>query len=187
TLGAALELVAGVRPSCPVVLFSYLNPVLRYGMEKFLADAADVGIAGVLFTDLPAGGDPEIETMIANSPLDPIRMVAPTTSESRLPVILGGATGFIYLVARLGVTGMSASLDAGLAGSIERVRRHTPLPVAAGFGISTPDQVREAGKLADGVVVGSALVRKVEEDGPDAAIRFLRDLRDALPQAAGAS
>lgn len=187
TLAGTFELVAEVRPSCPVVLFSYLNPVLRYGLERFLADAASHGIAGVLLTDLPAGGDPGIETAIAGSPLDLIRMVAPTTSETRLPVILDGAAGFIYLVARLGVTGVSARLDAGLAGSIDRVRRHTSLPVAAGFGISTPDQVREVGKMADGVVVGSALVRKVEEDGADAAIGFLRNLRAALPEGAGAS
>lgn len=122
TLARTLELVASVKPSRPVVIFSYVNPILRYGMERFLADAAGLGVAGLLLTDLPAGSDPALEQLVQSSPLDLIRLVAPTTRPERLARSVSGAQGFLYLVSRLGVTGASALLSTDLEQSIARVR-----------------------------------------------------------------
>ena len=182
TLARTLELVARARLDRPVVLFSYLNPVRRYGLPRFLDDAAAAGVAGLLLTDLPAGGDPAIETSLAASPLDLIRLVTPTTTAERMRTALQGARGFVYAVARLGVTGMSAEVAADLGQTVARVRQATDLPVAVGFGISTADQARQVARMADGVVVGSALVDRLEREGPAGAETFLRGLRLALDE-----
>ncbi|MET0552167.1 MAG: tryptophan synthase subunit alpha, partial [Vicinamibacteria bacterium] len=136
TLAGTLELIERCRLRRPVVVFSYLNPILRYGLDRFLADAQGIGIAGLLLTDLPAGSDPAVELAVQRSALDLIRLIAPTTRPKRLAAAVEGAQGFVYLVARLGVTGASRSLAADLAESVERVRGATRLPVAVGFGIS---------------------------------------------------
>jgi tryptophan synthase alpha chain len=180
TLAGTLALVERARLQRPVVVFSYLNPILRYGLTRFLRDADDLGVAGLLLTDLPAGSDPAVESTIQASPLDLIRLIAPTTRPERLAQAVSGAQGFVYLVARLGVTGASAALAEGLAESIARVRRATALPVAVGFGISTPDQARTVAGQADGVVVGSALVDALGRGGVPAARGFLGSLRAAL-------
>ena len=182
TLAKTLDLVAEARIERPVVLFSYLNPVRRYGIARFLKDAAAVGVAGLLLTDLPAGGDPAIEAALAASSLDLIRLVTPTTTPERMTVALNGARGFVYAVARLGVTGMSADVAADLGTTVARVRQATDLPVAVGFGISTADQARQVARLADGVVVGSALVDRLEREGAAGAETFLRGLRLALDE-----
>jgi len=180
TLRGTLDLIARARLEQPVVVFSYLNPVLRYGIDRFLRDAEGLGVAGVLLTDLPAGNDPAIESAVAASQLDLIRLVAPTTRPARLADAVAGAAGFIYLVARLGVTGASSALAADLPGTIARVRGATPLPIAVGFGISTPAQAATVAGLADGVVVGSALVDVLGSRGVGAAAEFLRGLREAV-------
>jgi tryptophan synthase alpha chain len=180
TLGGTLDLIARCRLRRPVVVFSYLNPILRYGLERFLRDAEGLGVAGLLLTDLPAGGDPAVERAVRRSPLDLIRLIAPTTRPERLSAAVEGAEGFIYLVARLGVTGASLGLAADLAESVERVRAATRLPVAVGFGISTAEQARTVARLADGVVVGSALVDALGRGGVAAARRFLQELRRGL-------
>jgi tryptophan synthase alpha chain len=180
TLAGTLKLIARAELSRPVVVFSYLNPILRYGVERFLSAADALGIAGLLLTDLPAGSDPPVERAIQQSPLDLIRLVAPTTRPERLTLAVAGAQGFVYLVARLGVTGATASLEAGLEASIARVRAATAVPVAVGFGISTPGQAATVSRLADGVVVGSALVDILGTQGVDAAAGFLASLRAAL-------
>jgi len=180
TLAGTLALIERARLTKPVVVFSYVNPIMRYGTERFLRDADALGVAAVLLTDLPAGSDPAVECAIQASPLDLIRLAAPTTRPERLAVAMRGAQGFVYLVARLGVTGATASLSQGLAESIAQVRRATPLPVAVGFGISTPAQVRTVAGLADGVVVGSALVEVLGTRGVEAARGFLGALREAL-------
>jgi tryptophan synthase alpha chain len=182
TLPGTLELIAAAGLTRPVVIFSYLNPILRYGVERFLRDAADLGVAGLLLTDLPAGSDPGVESAVQQSPLDLIRLVAPTTRPARLAEAVRGAGGFIYLVARLGITGASTALAPDLPGSIARVRQATTLPVAAGFGISTPEQARAVARLADGVVVGSALVDALGARGVSGAAAFLRGLRDAVDE-----
>ena len=180
TLPRTLDLIASAELTRPVVLFSYLNPVLQYGVDRLLADAAALGLAGLLLTDLPAGADVDIETRVQASPLDLIRMVAPTTAPGRVAAAVQGGQGFIYLVARLGVTGASRELAGDLAESVARVRTATSLPIAVGFGISTPEQARVVGGLADGVVVGSALVEVLGTSGVAAADRFLADLRSAI-------
>jgi tryptophan synthase alpha chain len=180
TLRGTLTLIERAALTRPVVVFSYLNPILRYGLDRFLQDADALGVAGVLLTDLPAGSDPGVESAIQQSPLDLIRLIAPTTRPERLAAAAAGAQGFVYLVARLGVTGATAALADGLAESIARVRRATPLPVAVGFGISTPAQARTVAGQADGVVVGSALVEILGSRGVEAAGGFLRALRQAL-------
>lgn len=182
TLGGTLELIGRIEPTVPVVIFSYLNPILRYGLPRFLADAESLGVAGLILTDLPAGSDAAVESAVQQSRLDLIRLIAPTTREARLARAVQGAEGFVYLVARLGVTGATASLGQDLAGSVERVRRVTSLPVAVGFGISTPEQAREVAAMADGVVVGSALVDVLGREGVGAARRFLGSLRAALDE-----
>ncbi|HET9134784.1 MAG TPA: tryptophan synthase subunit alpha [Gemmatimonadales bacterium] len=180
TLPRTLELIHQADVQRPVVLFSYLNPVLQYGIDRLLVDAAAIGVSGILLTDLPAGTDPAFESTIGQSPLDLIRLVAPTTRADRLARAVAGAEGFIYLVARLGVTGASRELATGLAENVARLRDVTPLPIAVGFGISTPDQARAVAGLADGVVVGSALVDVLGAEGVPAAARFLAGLRSAL-------
>jgi len=180
TLAGTLDLIARAELGRPVVVFSYLNPILQFGMDRFLRTAEALGIAGLLLTDLPAGSDPGVESAVQRSGVDLIRLVAPTTRPERLALALDGAQGFVYLVARLGVTGARSSLDVELQESVARVRKATSLPLAVGFGISTPDQARVVGRMADGVVVGSALVEILGRDGVAAARSFLDSLRDAL-------
>jgi tryptophan synthase alpha chain len=180
TLTGTLELIARVKPAAPVVVFSYLNPILRYGVDRFLRDAEELGIAGLLLTDLPAGGDPALESAVHKSPIDLIRLVAPTTRAERLNAAIAGAEGFVYLIARLGVTGARATLAQDLEASVKRLRQATTLPVAVGFGISTPAQARTVGRMADGVVIGSALVDVLGREGVAASRSFLGSLREAL-------
>jgi tryptophan synthase alpha chain len=182
TLSGTLDLIARVQSPRPIVIFSYLNPILHYGIDRFLQHAERLGVAGLILTDLPAGSDPDLESAVRRSSLDLIRLIAPTTTAARLAGALEGAQGFVYLVARLGVTGASGSLAIGLAESVAAVRRATPLPVAVGFGISTPEQARKVASMADGVVVGSALVEILGEHGTREANRFLRSLRQTLDQ-----
>lgn len=182
TLPRTLELVAQAGLRSPVVLFSYLNPVLQYGVERLVRDAAEIGIAGLLLTDLPCGEDPALEATVQGSSLDLIRLLAPTTSPARIRTVVAGAQGFIYLVARLGVTGVSRELAVTLPASVAAVRAATSLPIAVGFGIATPEQARTVGGIADGVVVGSALMEVLQRDGVPAADRFLGGLRAALDE-----
>src|SRR5262249_9325398 len=123
TLAATLELIADARLQHSVVVFSYLNPIRRYGIDRFLRDAAELGIAGLLLTDLPAGSEPATEAAVHQSPLSLIRLVAPTTTGTRLTEVVNGAEGFLYLVARLGVTGASREVAAGLPEYVARVRK----------------------------------------------------------------
>jgi tryptophan synthase alpha chain len=183
SLPRTLELIAEAALSRPVVVFSYLNPIRRYGLERFLRDAAELKVGGLLLTDLPAGSDPGVEAMVRASTLDLIRLVAPTTVGSRLDQVVRDAQGFLYLVARLGVTGASAGLASGLEQYVSRVRAASPLPLAVGFGISTPAQAAAVAHLADGVVVGSALVEALGREGAAGAGRMLADLRAALDRA----
>ncbi|HEX2204350.1 MAG TPA: tryptophan synthase subunit alpha, partial [Longimicrobium sp.] len=124
----------------PVVLFTYLNPILRYGVDRFLADAAAAGAQGVLVTDLPVGADPALEGLFHASPLDLVRLVAPTTKPARVREIARAARGFLYYVSRTGVTGARQELKTGLEAEVAAVRAETDVPVAVGFGVSTPEQ-----------------------------------------------
>lgn len=173
------------RSPIPVVVFTYLNPLLRFGSERFLAEAASAGADGVLLTDLPVGGDPELEARIDASALDRIRLVSPTTGPERLATIAEGARGFLYYVSRTGVTGVRTELAHDLAAEVAAVRRASLVPVAVGFGVSTPEHARTVARLADGVVVGSALVDRLGTGGIAAAGEFLRGLRRAVERADG--
>jgi tryptophan synthase alpha chain len=166
--------------STPVVLFTYLNPVLRYGVEAFLADAEAAGAQGLLLTDLPAGADPDLEGRIRDSGLDLIRLLAPTTAPERVSEIAEGGEGFLYYISRTGVTGAQQALRGNLAAEVDAIRSAVSLPVAVGFGISTPAQARAVAEVADGVVVGSALVQKLGEEGVEAAAEFVASLRRGM-------
>jgi tryptophan synthase alpha chain len=182
TVAGVLELVREVRLGVPVVLMTYLNPVLAYGLERFLGAAHDAGAAGLLLTDCPAGCDPLLERTVAASPLALIRLVAPTTSPERLAVAVqnGTARGFVYFISRLGVTGARVDVPSDLAPHVARIRAATPLPVAVGFGIGTAAQVEATARVADGVVVGSALVEALGSGGLAATERLLTDLVAAV-------
>ena len=142
----------------PVVLMGYLNPILAYGPEQFCLDAHAAGVDGLIVVDMPMEEADELLPHIEAAGLDLIRLVAPTTNERRLPKVLAQAGGFVYHVAITGITGTRSAEAADLADAIPRVRAHTDLPVAIGFGIRTPDQAAEATRVADAVVVASVLI-----------------------------
>lgn len=180
SLQAALDLLREAQLQTPVVLFSYLNPVLSFGVDRLLTELNQLGVAGLLLTDLPAGNDPALEAAVHRSGVALIPLVAPTTSSERVQAIGEAATGFLYLVARLGVTGVSAALSDDLEDSIARVREAAGKPVVVGFGISTPAQAATVAAQADGVVVGSALMSLLESRGVAAAADWLKTLRKAM-------
>lgn len=180
TVAGVLQLVRDAQLSIPVVLMTYVNPVLAYGVERFAADAQAAGVAGALFTDLPAGAAPELERAMAGAGLDVIRLVAPTTTDERLAAAVNGAGGFIYLISRLGVTGARPDAPVDLDRHVRRLRAVTRLPIAVGFGIGTPAQAAAAARWADGVVVGSALVEALGGGGLPAARRLLESLAGSL-------
>jgi len=182
SLGQVLTLAAEVRQhaqSTGLVVFSYLNPILRMGMEKFCMVARAAGVDGVLVTDLPveeAGG--YLRAMKAND-LAPVFLAAPTSPEERLKRITGASRGFVYAVSRTGVTGARKQLAGDAQKLVRRLRRVTNLPVAVGFGISNAEQFAEVGKFADAVVVGSAIVETIERSRgreAEAVGEFVREL-----------
>jgi len=170
-----LELVRRFREgsSLPLVLFTYLNPVYAYGFARFHEDAAAAGADGILLLDLPPDEAARNDELKEPSSLKHIRLIAPTTPQDRLPTLAAASEGFIYYVSREGVTGEQSSLAEGIADNVAEIKRHAAVPVAVGFGISTPEQAAEVARSADGVVVGSAIVRQVERhrDSPDVAQR----------------
>lgn len=180
TAAGALDLIREAALTVPVIIMTYLNPVLAYGVERFVADAHAAGASGLLLTDLPAGADPGVEHAVTSSPLALIRLVAPTTDDARLTAALTGATGFVYLISRLGVTGARDQVPADLEQNLRRVRAATTLPVAVGFGIGTPVQAAAAARHADGVVVGSALMDALSAGGVRAAEQLTRELAAAV-------
>ena len=180
TLAGVLKLITDAALQVPVIIMTYLNPVLAYGVDRFVKDAHAAGAAGVLLTDLPAGADPAVEAAVTRSPLALIRLVAPTTDDARLTSALAGATGFVYLISRLGVTGARDQVPPDLEAQVRRVRAATRLPVAVGFGIGTPAQAAGAARYADGVVVGSALMDALARGGVAGAERLARELAAAV-------
>lgn len=177
-LTRTLELVERAALEIPVVLFSYLNPLLRGGPAA-LEQAARAGCDGVLVTDLPVGADPERERWLGGGPLDFVRLVAPTTPAERMAAIGRHGRGFVYLISRLGVTGERADLPPELPRTVETLRSATTLPICVGFGIASPQQAVAVGAVADGVVVGSAIVRAAGESVA-AAAGLAREIRAAL-------
>lgn len=181
TYARALDLVAEARLEIPVVLFSYLNPVLAAGPDALLRAAA-AGVHGILITDMPVGADPEREAWIGRSPLAFVRLVAPTTPPARMSEIARHGRGFVYLISRLGVTGVRDDLPPELPATVRALRAATSLPICVGFGIARPEQAHAVGALADGVVVGSALVRAAGESVAS-ALALVRGLRRGLDAA----
>ena len=181
-----LDLLADFRSrhDTPVVLFTYLNPVLRFGIDAFLDSARDAGADGLLLTDLPHGADPDLERRVQDGGLALIRLVAPTTPEHRVSAIAGDAQGFLYYISRTGVTGARQSLREGLSAEVQALRSASDVPVAVGFGISTAEQAAAVASAADGVVVGSALMKALERDGVEGALSFLASLRRGMDQGA---
>lgn len=164
TVAAVLECVRAIRTrsQMPLVLYSYLNPIFQFGFDRFHREAEEAGVDGLLILDLPPEEDPP-----GDGPLH-IRLIAPTTPPERIRKICARAAGFIYYVSREGVTGVQTSVATSVAEQVDRIRTHTQLPVAVGFGISTPEQAREVAQVADAVVVGSAIVKRVAELAADA-------------------
>ncbi|MBX6740598.1 MAG: tryptophan synthase subunit alpha [Acetobacteraceae bacterium] len=187
TLAGVLAMVRDFRSedaTTPVVLMGYFNPILSYGLDRFCTDAADSGVDGLIIVDLPPEEADEIEPQAKTAGLDLIRLVAPTTDEQRLPRVLAATSGFIYYVSITGITGTRSATTEQLAAAIPRIRRHTELPLAIGFGIRTPQQAAEASRIADGAVVGTALVdtlaASLDEQGrarPDTVRRVLDQVR----------
>jgi tryptophan synthase alpha chain len=176
-----LELVARAKARVPLVLFSYLNPIIAAGRDA-LTRAAEAGFSGILITDIPVGSDPEREAWIGEGPLAFIRLVAPTTPLARMKEIAAHGSGFVYLISRLGVTGMQSELASDLPATVKRLREAATLPVCVGFGVSGPEQAAAVARIADGVVVGSAIVRAAGES-IEAAAALTASLRAAIDAA----
>jgi tryptophan synthase alpha chain len=175
-----LELIHRARLGIPVVLFSYLNPIIAAGRDA-LARAAEAGVHGILVTDLPVGADPALEEWLGNGPLAFIRLVAPTTPDDRMREIGEHGSGFVYLISRLGVTGVRDDVPADLPDTVRRLRRAAALPICVGFGIARSEQARQVAELADGVVVGSAVVRAASES-VGTALALVTELRRTLDE-----
>jgi tryptophan synthase alpha chain len=182
TFDGVLDIVSRAKLGIPVVLFTYLNPLLAAGRES-LTRAADAGFHGVLVTDLPVRADSALEQWLGEGPLAFIRLVAPTTPMARMAEIAEHGSGFVYLISRLGVTGVREQLPIELPETIARLRQATELPICVGFGVSRPEQAQAVARLADGVVVGSAIVRAADEN-VDAAITLAASLRAAIDSVA---
>ena len=194
TVKKSLEAVKELRKrgvTIPLILMGYYNPMLAYGLEKFVCDALEAGADGFIIPDLPMEESDEFSLALSGAtqqestveaPLIP--MLAPTSSSERMEMIARNAKGFIYLVSVTGITGERKSISEGLGDLISRVRQHTSAPVCVGFGIGTPQQAKEVGKMADGVIVGTACVRTIgESENPiDTAKEFTRSFADALRQ-----
>jgi tryptophan synthase alpha chain len=174
------------RPAAGLVIFSYLNPILRYGLKRFADDAAAAGVDGVLAIDMIVEEAGEYLAELARVGLAPIFLAAPTSPDERLQAIATHSKGFVYAISRTGITGTQQTLTSDAAALVARIRRWTTLPVAVGFGISNATHFAQVGEFADAAVVGSAIVELVErstpESAPGAVARFIKGLR--LPQAA---
>jgi tryptophan synthase alpha chain len=174
------------RPAAGLVIFSYLNPILRYGLPQFADAASAAGVDGVLVTDLIVEEAGEYLSEMARVGLAPIFLAAPTSPDERLEAIATHSKGFVYAISRVGITGTQQSLTSDAAALVARIRRYTKLPVAVGFGISNADHVAQVAAFADAAVIGSAIVELIErstpESAPAAVSRFIKGLRQ--PQAA---
>ena len=172
-----LQTVAGIRQQSqiPIVLYIYFNLIHRHGLEEFVRDAAAEGVDGLLTLDLPPEEAENYEALMRQAGLCVIYLVAPTTPEERIELIVKRASGFVYYVSREGVTGMQAKVSDSIGEKTARIRAHTDLPIAVGFGISTPEQARSVAACADAVVVGSAVVNQIARHGqsPDMIARVM--------------
>ncbi len=187
TLAGVLDLIRAFREAdahTPVILMGYLNPIASFGPERFCAEAAEAGVDGLIVVDLPTEEASMLLPHATSHGIDIIRLVAPTTDNARLPLVLEGSSGFVYYVSITGITGTRSASADSLAQALPRIRAVTKLPVAIGFGIRTPAQAAEAARVADAAVVGTALVdtlaASLDAEGrpaPDTAERVLTQVR----------
>ncbi|MCX6845535.1 MAG: tryptophan synthase subunit alpha [Verrucomicrobia bacterium] len=185
TTARVLDLIREFRKSheTPIVLFTYLNPIFTYGFDSFHHDAAAAGADGILLLDLPPDEAARNKDLTGGSGLKSIRLIAPTTPPERMATLAQSAQGFIYALSRTGVTGAHGGPSANIASMVADIKQHTDVPVCVGFGISTPDQAAMVASAADGVIVGSAIVKQVElnlQDPARAVMDFTKPLIDAV-------
>jgi tryptophan synthase alpha chain len=157
----------------PFCAMTYYNPIYRYGLETFVADAVDAGVDGLIVPDLPPEEADELEALCRDAGIATIHFLAPTSTEARIKTVAARATGFIYLVSVTGITGARTELPPGLKALIERIRQYTDLPIAVGFGIATGEQAAAISAIADGVIVGSALVKAAGSEAGTVAVQAL--------------
>ncbi|WP_252258045.1 tryptophan synthase subunit alpha [Erythrobacter aurantius] len=177
-----LQIAADFRarhPDVPLILMGYANPMIRRGAEWFADAAHKAGVDGVICVDIPPEEDGELGPALRAKGIAPIRLATPTTDAARLPQVLEGSGGFLYYVSVAGITGKQQAAIDSIEGAVSRIKQHTDLPVAVGFGVRTPEQAAEIAKVADGVVVGSAFVDLVGEFGKDAPAK-LQELTSAM-------
>ncbi len=178
TVGASLELAAAVaREGIPIVLMTYINPILSHDPRRFAAEAAQAGVAGVIVPDLPIEESEPVAGWLRSASLDTVFMVSPTTSKERMAAICERSSGFVYCVTVTGITGARSELPEGMKDLLGEVRKHTSLPVAAGFGISRPEHMKALRGSADAAVVGSAIVAEIDRGGD--ALTLVRGLLKA--------
>jgi tryptophan synthase alpha chain len=169
-----------------IIIFSYLNPILQFGLEKFCAAAKDAGVDGALVTDLPVEEAAEYLRAMKAHKLAPVFLAAPTSTDERLRAVAKRSSGFVYAISRTGITGTRNEVAGDAQSLVQRLREFTKLPIAVGFGVSTAEQFAEVGQFADAVVIGSAIVQRIEQNaGREAAAvaEFLESLRAGAPQA----
>ena len=196
TLAKSLELVRRFRAedaATPVILMGYYNPIYSYGNERFLADAVAAGVDGLIIVDLPPEEDEELCRPALDAGLHWIRLATPTTDDARLPAVLSNTSGFVYYVSIMGITGTRSATADAVQGAVARLKRHTDLPVAVGFGIKSPEQAAEVARAADAAVVGSALVERIKagldgegRPGPaltEHVLSFVRELAGGVRRA----
>ena len=192
TLAETLAMVAEFRSgddATPIVLMGYYNPIFSYGVDRFLEDATGAGVDGLIVVDLPPEADSELCLPARACGLDFIRLATPTTDDRRLPSVLRNASGFLYYVSITGITGTRVGESDVVAGALARIRAHTTLPIAVGFGIRSPEQAARIAETADAVVVGSALVGAVEQAPGNAAAavsELVEELKAGVLSARGA-
>ncbi len=164
----------------PVVLMGYYNPIYVYGPEKFLKDAKAAGVDGLIVVDLPPEEEAELCIPALEAGLNFIFLTAPTTDDERLPRVLENASGFVYYVSIIGITGTTSAAASDIEKAYKRLKKHTDLPIAVGFGITTPEQAAKVASIADAAVVGSALVKIIAEEGASAALNFVASLAKGI-------
>jgi tryptophan synthase alpha chain len=172
----------------PIILMGYLNPVLSYGADRFCSDAAAAGVDGLIMVDLPTEEADVLVPYATAHGIDIIRLVAPTTDERRLPLVLDGSSGFVYYVSIIGITGTRSTTAEHLAEAIPRIRKASDLPIAVGFGVRSPAQAAEAVRVADAAVVGSALCSTIEANlgKPELVMKVLDQVRELAAGVRGA-
>lgn len=197
-MSRTLEAVRAFRTGdsdTPIVLMGYYNPIYAYGVDRFLTDAREAGVDGLIVVDLPPEEDSELCVPALKAGVHFIRLATPTTDDARLPAVLKNTSGFVYYVSVAGITGAAAASDDAVKTAVAQLKRHTDLPVVVGFGINTPEQAAAVARASDAAVVGSAIVRKValglDENGKpkpglaDGVLSFVRELADGVRSARG--